>query len=108
MKTVDEYIKMLEPADRANLLYIANENYGKINGCLLVDLSRMIRKIKEDVLSESQNWTSAEEPPKDSKTVITIRKTIKGRTYHHLNSYSGGKWSIGIPDTSEITHWKYI
>ena len=30
MKTVDEYIKMLEPADRANLLYIANENYGKI------------------------------------------------------------------------------
>ena len=57
----------------------------------------------------AQRWVKIDdELPNNDEAVITIRKKLNGKTYYHLNSIRDGNWNIEIPDTSDVTHWRYI
>ena len=57
----------------------------------------------------AQQWIKIDdELPNNNEIVITIRKRLNGKTYYHLNSIKDGKWNIAIPDTSDVTHWRFI
>ena len=81
--------------------------------CIYVDNSCDAKTVAyESFLSGvefAQQWIKIDdELPNNNEIVITIRKKLNDKTYYHLNSINDGKWNIAIPDTSDVTHWRYI
>ena len=103
MKTIERAASIYAEPIASDL---SHKNMDDLNIC---DLEDYIAESFKAGVEFAQQWIKIDdELPNDNEIVITIRKKLNGKTYYHLNSIKDGKWNIAIPDTSDVTHWRYI